>query len=535
MKLAWKTIFGERLKTDVLLILSWFAAVLFVSPFGDFPINDDWAYAKNVYNLAHDGKFVVDTFPAMNLVSQTFYGAVIAKLFGFSFLSLRLSILLLSVVASLVLKRTLEILIPGNYWYSLMMTLVFFFNPISLLLSMTFMTDLFFISMIVFSVYFFLRYSNTGNPWFYVLFCAFCVGAVLCRQHGLLLSCLTFSLLRRKEPRLWQVVTVLFAPLLTWFVHDQYRHLLTEHHVAHGIKNLDDLLVLMVQTPLSIYEIRFANSLVLTGLLLLPLSLLQLSAVWKNDKSFWLIFLPSLAIVVYFLNRIWDSFPIGNFFGILESGPRLLKKDHELSYHGSLDLIRRVALVIGGCSAAVVLTLLVRQVTSIQQRFPGLGILMGMGAILWLFLAIASDAYFDRYNLPVVLLLLFLLVPEPGITFPKIARIFSYSAGCLAVIFSVGQTRDYFRWQETKWQALHCLEEANVSAAQLDGGFEYHGWYKPINTWSEPGKSWWWVQDDLYAVSSQRLKSYNMIGYLLPSSVIDPLQDTLYVLRRNTP
>jgi len=33
-------------KSDYLLILMWILAFIIINPIGEFPINDDWAYAK---------------------------------------------------------------------------------------------------------------------------------------------------------------------------------------------------------------------------------------------------------------------------------------------------------------------------------------------------------------------------------------------------------------------------------------------------------------------------------------------------------
>ncbi len=105
-------------KSDYLLLLLWLLACIIINPIGEFPINDDWAYSKNVYNLAVNHTFIVDQFPAMNLISQTIYGSVVVWIFGFSFLTLRLSILLLSICASVYFKKIIFQLSNNNEWLS---------------------------------------------------------------------------------------------------------------------------------------------------------------------------------------------------------------------------------------------------------------------------------------------------------------------------------------------------------------------------------------------------------------------------------
>ena len=83
-----------QVKTPIhllLISLSYIILIVLVNPIGDFPINDDWAYARSVLSLVEDGEFHLLGWGAMTLVSQVVWGALWVKLFGFSFdvLSLR--------------------------------------------------------------------------------------------------------------------------------------------------------------------------------------------------------------------------------------------------------------------------------------------------------------------------------------------------------------------------------------------------------------------------------------------------------------
>ncbi len=59
----------------------WIIGFFVVFPIGEFPVNDDWAYSKNVYNLVVNKQFVVDEWPAMNLISQTMYGSLFVAVY----------------------------------------------------------------------------------------------------------------------------------------------------------------------------------------------------------------------------------------------------------------------------------------------------------------------------------------------------------------------------------------------------------------------------------------------------------------------
>lgn len=92
--------------------------------------------------------------------------------------------------------------------------------------------------------------------------------------------------------------------------------------------------------------------------------------------------------------------------------------------------------------------------------------------------------------------------------------------------------RDFFKWQELRWKALKELNEAGITAGQIDGGFEYNGWYKPIENYSEKTKSWWWVKDDEYVVTTQQLHNYGVEKVYTLKRVVPPGTDTIYVLKR---
>lgn len=65
------------------------AATLVVRPRGEFPVNDDWAYTHSVQWLLSEHRVRLSDWIAMNLLPQTLLGGAVAKLFGFSFETLR--------------------------------------------------------------------------------------------------------------------------------------------------------------------------------------------------------------------------------------------------------------------------------------------------------------------------------------------------------------------------------------------------------------------------------------------------------------
>jgi hypothetical protein len=80
-------------------------------------------------------------------------------------------------------------------------------------------------------------------------------------------------------------------------------------------------------------------------------------------------------------------------------------------------------------------------------------------------------------------------------------------------LFSVAGTHDYFAWNRSRWQALnYVMEELRVSPTEVDGGYEFNGWYGYDKDYLEqPGVSWWWVRGDEYVVTFGPLDGYGEI------------------------
>ena len=65
------------------------ASSLAVDPRGDFPLNDDWAYAHSVAWLAAEYRIRLSDWIAMNLLPQTLLGGLATAIGGFTFTTLR--------------------------------------------------------------------------------------------------------------------------------------------------------------------------------------------------------------------------------------------------------------------------------------------------------------------------------------------------------------------------------------------------------------------------------------------------------------
>src|SRR5262245_6653631 len=99
-------------RADVLALASlaaFFAiAWLLVAPHADVPVIDDWVYAWSVEHCLGTGRLRVLEFSAIYPVAQIVWGALFARASGFSFVTLRLSTVVLSVAGCWAVYLTLR-------------------------------------------------------------------------------------------------------------------------------------------------------------------------------------------------------------------------------------------------------------------------------------------------------------------------------------------------------------------------------------------------------------------------------------------
>jgi hypothetical protein len=138
------------------LLLLWLLTLLLVSPKGEFPLNDDWIYGQTVQTLLDDHTYVRHPFGKPTAVAQVLWGALFAAPFGFSFIALRLSTLVLSLLGSWFTAKCARACGLSRH-VALLFGCVVLSNPLNLNLSYTFMTDVPFCMATTLSAYFYIK------------------------------------------------------------------------------------------------------------------------------------------------------------------------------------------------------------------------------------------------------------------------------------------------------------------------------------------------------------------------------------------
>jgi hypothetical protein len=540
--------------TTVLLIFAvWIVAALLIDPRGEFPLNDDWAYAAAVKTLLSGGGIRLPGWTTVNLIAQIFWGALFCLPFGFSFTALRISTLVLGLTGVLGLYGLLR---EGDadHGTALFGALLLAFNPLYLVLSYTFMSDVPFLAVSLLSFYFLVRGTrrNSGVEMVAGLLLA-CV-ALLIRQTGLAIF-MGFSVayLAKYGLRLQKVFVAAVALASGFAVQILWHHFLTSRHILPALYGVQSSLVLSPRSYVSWHAVKpFAAGLVIlsvyVGLFLFPLILWMgprnVKALCRSRLVSWMT--VAYAVIGAYMLRHMRMPILRNILYDLGLGPALLQGGSP-----SLPTAGKgfwAVVTLAGFLGSVVLvgaTLLAIGKTRTFLPMPAgkrelLVILLASGLIYLVPLSILTftGRGFDRYVLflvPLGIVILFLLASDAGlaktgslIVSLAVASLILYGA------FSIAGTHDYLSWNRARWQALNNLEtEQRVGPAEIDGGFEFNAWYLyDSNYRASPGKSWYFVARDDFMIAFELVPGFTEMKRYPFQRWLPPGEGSILVLRR---
>lgn len=527
------------------LAILWLLAIIMAWPVGDFPLDDDWSYAEAVKHWVDTGEYWVSDWPAMTLFTQVIWGGLFAKVFGFSFYALRLSTLVLTVLGILAFRKTMARLeLPG--WWQLAALLTLVFNPVFFELSLTFMTDIPFLSLMAMSLYAYLRAFEQDHWRWWAAATLFSSLAILLRQPALLLP-LSMGIAGFLGRPGWQRLGLAFlSTAIVYLCLQGYilwqqstpsglpgafsqpgsiRHMLTPGHLMYSIQSLGGLYLVYI------------------GFMLLPVLLLCL--VRPRTKAGWALAMLTTAISLYLISLIWGSEPLGNTVHTGGLGTIPLPGERQdthwpvlppilgwaakgLGTVGLVLLIGHTFLRVVPVAKMYIKQLSLPRLSAAQTLRLGLaGFLLPYGLFL-----LANFVHFDRYLLPVLLSSLLVLQPAPNPA--KWAVNTSWALILLMACFSIAGTHDYFAWNRARWAALHSAMSQGIPPTEIDGGVEFNGWYRtgPLRQRAPFSNSWWFVAEDTYAVSFGPFENYRIEEEFVFQRYLPPGTDTLFLLRR---
>ncbi len=528
----------------LLLSMLWIGLAFLVDPRGEFPLNDDWSYHQAVRFLAEENRLQFNEWQAMSLVAQVFWGGFVCKIFGFSFTVLRCSSIFLGLVGGMVIFRWLRKLNQGP-WLALLASGTLLANPFYFSLSYSFMTDVPFLVTLLLAFYCFWCALHDRDLSWLIWGTLWAVLATLIRQLGLLAP-LAFGLAAWQRDH-WAIKR--FLPSFLPFVLSTIALYGTLGLMQSlGLLSGDYMGANQLFAGMSLPELMIRPGMIIFygGFFLWPLVVYYLPAYWRQltYRQLWLALGITLFIGLTLLPA-WSRMPWGNIWYNWGIGPKLFLDTawgYNLDPRLEGDVLNGVR-AFGFVGALLLILLLASWGIGRWKIFKkgGQGLSLNVSYLGWAILIysgflLAHPLFFDRYTLPLFPLIILLICDGVSSSKNRLRGWWSIGLLTLIILFSATGTFDYLSWNRARWRLADALEKQNISPHQVDGGFEYNGWYLTGPDGRPPRfgqKSWWFVDDDEYVISFGPWCGYRPVLSEAYPRLWPPGQDSLWVLRRH--
>jgi hypothetical protein len=495
--------------------------VILVNPLHDFPMGDDWEYARSVQRLLTTGQFYRSPVVQATVLFPALWGGLFARLFGFSFTILRLSTLPLGAGC---LAAFYGILGELGFDRSrrLLGTLAFMVTPLFVFNALSFMTDVPFLFWLLLGLWCALRAFRLQRAAWLVAASACSALAFLTRQLGLAQAvALALAVLIFQPRSAWPrwLAAALVVPLAAAVLFFAWQAVAGQTTWADSTITGEGTLqfIFSAQLPAALARRVILLSVTLC-LYMTPLWLAFAPGArraWQTlaRQNRWLLAAEAvlglfvLASVTFFGTRgewwpyfrgaltnagLWPTLAYFTFPGDLR--PPFLPRPVwiGMTYLGAglavvfaLGLISRL---LGALRAPLTTTVIdgsapqphwaARLLGRLWARLQALGPARGVTYLTFLgvlSLVLVYTLFVERYFLPLLpgAILLFLETTRDARPSPTLA-----GAGLLLVgLLSVGLMWDYFDWHAARWNGAQALVAAGVPLEQLDAGYEWNGWY----------------------------------------------------------
>lgn len=423
----------------------------------EFPLHDDWLYARGLFDLARGEGINYRGLTVMPLLGQWLWALPFVRTFGDSLVTLRLSTILLSWIGMVALMDLLrQAGVPRGR--AVLATACLAANPYFFLLSGTFMSDVPALSFSLVALALSGR-AIRGERFAWMAGAALAATlATITRQNALVVP-LVMAALLWQHPRLrarpvWNAAVLLPAALggvtALWFASrpDTLR-------LVPAVPNWDRAAILLFA---GIHTLALASA---------PLLLLAPAA--ASARRFYLALGLFLAVAfAYVLDA--QAFPyIGNtipcFVGMGDvpgSRPVLINEE-----------VQTLITVLGCIAAALLIATSAGYIRSNWWRQPLLLFTM-LHALVLLF----SPFLYDRYLIPLL----------PGAFLAAAAGSGAERARpwpaliTLAVLafLSVALMHDWLAWSGAKWSLGRQALAQGIAACDIEGGYEWDGWHSEV-------------------------------------------------------
>jgi len=524
-----------------------------ILPAWNHPFNDDWSYGFIAKTFLETGKIEFINWGEPILVSHLAWGALFARLFGFSFTSLQLSVLVLSAAGGIFFYLILKLLnIPR--FLSLAGAALLVVNPVYFTNSFSYMTDSVFVSETLMALYFYLASSGKKRAGFSLLSGFFSVLAFSNRQFALVLPVamgihLLVSGTTWKQKRILFLCAGILPVLADAFIFFWHRSLPNVPIRSLGIQ---PAVFYCRAVFLMILYAGFFSMPVVLPWMLSPTHRSRLNA---RVKPVFQLGALAAGVAALCLMPVKTMPLLGNNitrFGMFESD--------ELLPGGRFDLFPRpfwiAATALTLISTAFLVFMIAEAVRSriqpLRVKRPGSVLkalfstpasVVGLASFFLFLCPLVIGSLFDRYTV------MFL----PGVFLAALKAYSDHPRGqaliasglLLFSVFTIILVFDTVGWNRIRWREAERLVREGVSPMHIDAGVEWCGWYakKPFPAGyrraPKPYYVSWYLRDcfdsidNRYAVSFSGLNGFSVLRTVRYRTVFWKTDPFLYVLKRN--
>lgn len=492
------------------LCLLWILMIAVAHPLGEFPLNDDWNYARSVQALLSEHKLLITQWSLAASLTNIVIGWLACLVSGFSFHTLRLSSQILGLACGLgtfaLLKKQ-----AAPTWLACLGALTLISDPLFFQLSNTFMTDIGFLAVVVAALYLsaeMIRQKTAPGAAKLAGLSFLCVAICLSRQTGLvvpvgLLLTRVFSKRLAAMP-LWQAAVPLVVSTAAICAFESFLSSTTGELMSYRaeVGYWHSLLAGGVGTVAATFAANVLKSALYLGLLLLPLLLYCYPAflvrLASKERSFAIVLMLEIFIFagagLVATNNLMPLADNVIFSGGL--GPLLLRDDgRHIGWIAGSPLFWACVTLLSCAGAGCLLSMVAVAALRFKKRISILpdaqssAMAVLLLSILSLYLSLLCfRGFFDRYLIFPLLLCIPLLVSATKLgtaddtakLTPLARRSIACGCACLLLVFAgidAACVHDYFAFNRSRWQALGDLLQTGISPMDIDGGLEFNGWY----------------------------------------------------------
>ena len=496
------------------LALAWAATVALLGIDGEFAVADDWAYAHTVRVLIDEGRFERLAWTWVPLRTNAAIGWLAARLFGFSFESLRLSSAFaggIGVLGAFALCRQLG----ASTGWSALAAVLYGWNPVHLPLSLTFMTDVVFGALVNVSLVALARGLPSNRASWIAAGALLAAAATLSRQPGLglFLCALLVVLLTRPTLIGWLGFGGLAAAL--FFV-----GLAPER--VRGTLALNWYLRSVVGEPREAFGALVRNAPTITftlGAIVLPISIAHLPRASKAAIGAAVVGGVALVALIAKLGLgvppgidWWFNFGVGPG-SHLEPG----------AFPALPGFASWPLAAMAGASACMAAFAVAAGITRARRDSDRTAVwLAALFGVIYLGVLVIRSPLFDRYLIAVLAPLLALMTRALDRSAGSRLTVAALAALPLT-LFAIGATHDWREREKARAVLLHELLAEGVSPQRIDGGTPFNAThnYGPVRYPPKRGRPF--MIDDEYRVGFAReIPGYTVLRERQYSSWMPP-------------